>query len=119
MQTGAYHPCEASCLVVTIPLPNDDLSGSLRTRASRGPESERGPGLGSALLKLADFLEKGTARSTQFFRVLLHARQDAHIALLESSLAKPVHIRLAGSIPSLPNVILCMAKRGDCHGKER
>jgi hypothetical protein len=71
------------------------------------------------LLKLADFPQKRTTRSAKFFCVLLQARQDAHIALLQNSLAKPVHIRLAGSIPALPNVILRLAKRGDRHGKER
>jgi hypothetical protein len=63
----------------------------------------------NALLKLANLLKKGTTRSAKFFFVLLQARQDAHIALLQNSLAKPVHIRFAGSIPSLPNVVLRLA----------
>jgi hypothetical protein len=74
---------------------------------------------GEVLLKLANFLQKRITRSTKFFCAFLQAGQDAHIALLQNSLAKPVHIRLAGSIPSLPNVVLRLAKRGDRHGKER
>jgi hypothetical protein len=58
------------------------------------------------LLKLADFLQKRTTGSAKFCCVFLQASQDAHIALLQNCLAKPVHIRLAGAIPSLPNVVL-------------
>jgi hypothetical protein len=71
------------------------------------------------LLKLANFPQKRTTRPAKFFCVFLQARQDTHIALLQNGLAKSVHITLAGSIPSLPNVILRLAKRGDRCGKER
>ena len=57
------------------------------------------------LLKLANFPQKRTTRPAKFFCVFLQARQDTHIALLQNGLAKSVHITLAGSIPSLPNVI--------------
>jgi len=49
------------------------------------------------LLKLTDCPQKRTTRSAKFFYVFLQARQDAHIALLQNSLAKLVHIKLAGT----------------------
>jgi hypothetical protein len=75
--------------------------------------------MSARLLKLADFLQEGTARPAEFRGVLLQACQDTHVALRQHRFAEFVDIDLAGSIALLPYVVLCLAKRGNRHKEQR